>query len=107
MNIKHCAAVAISLLFAQAALAVTDFTDTFLPANVAAPGNWTKEDATGNNGAGNRLGGASNPQVGVDGAIPIFSMSGQNGQYIDYNYAAGGAGGLSGSAFASLDAIFR
>jgi hypothetical protein len=107
MNIRHCAVAGIALMFAHAALAVTDFTDTFTPANVAAPGNWTEEDATGDNGAGNRLGGATNPQVGLDGAIPVFSMSGQNGQYIDYNYAAGGAGGLSGSYFASLDATFR
>jgi hypothetical protein len=96
-----------ALCLSGAAFAVTDFTSTFTPANVAAPGNWTLEDATGNNGAGNRLGGASNPQVGMDGSVQVFSMSGQNGKYIDYNYAAGGAGGISGSQVAAFDAIFR
>ena len=103
-------ALAVSLVVSAGAFAVTDFTDTFnngsqfpagdLPNTV---GNWTLEDATGDYGGENRMGGTSNPQSnGTE-----FSMSGQAGQYIDYNYAAGGAGGLSGSYVATFDAIFK
>jgi hypothetical protein len=89
------------------ALAVTDFISTVTPGPTNAQptliNGWTFEQAAGNDGAENRMGGDSNPDsIGTE-----FSVSGQAGKWANYNYAAGGEGGLTGSYTATFDATFR
>src|SRR5438477_1690056 len=110
----------IALLLSPAAFAATDFVDTTLRPNTTGglvvnnggAGNWSLEGPKIGDGNSNRLGGAADPQVGNDdaahGSVPLFSMgNGTNGGYIDYNYLASPGSGLSGSAYASIDSVFR
>jgi hypothetical protein len=108
------------VLFTPVVRAATDFANTDLRPNTvggavanngATAGDWALSGTKTGDGNSNRLGGAADPQVGVDGAFNIFSMgNGTNGGWIDYSYKdapLGDVSGLVGSVTATFDSIFR
>jgi MYXO-CTERM domain-containing protein len=97
--------------------AATNFTNTQLtaplPAQNSSIGDWLLEDG-GNgvigNGSSNRVGGAADPQNSSDNTVwAIGNDSSIKGHYIDFNYKASApdVSGLSGSAIATFESIFK